>query len=191
MNGGGERFYNVNEFWLNKRQALALVILLRTAKAEDVRVAVVESVFAAGAPFDPSDPEYRLLARMLRFQAAKTRRCFWSDEIVSSLCTTYKIQRKAQELPAPLLGVIGWIYRTVLSPKVYAEMKARNPRGSDRDLHYEWWTDELRGLLDDDVNVIRALSNTSASADDFKAKMLAHYRRALLQLPLGACSAAP
>lgn len=182
---GGEELREVKEFWLNRLQAAALVPRMSTPKAMEFRIALVRAVFGEDARVDPRAPGYQLFARMLRFQAAKSRRKFWSEEIVTSLCTTYKIQRRAQELPAPLLGVIGWIYRTVLTPQVYAEMKARNPRGSERDLHYEWWTDELRGLLDDDVNVIRALSNTSASAEDFKAKMMAHYKRALLQLPLG------
>jgi len=135
-------------------------------------------------------PGSELMDRMLRFHAAKSRRNFWSEEIVGSLCKTYGIQRKAQELPAPLLGVIGWIYRVVLRPEVYAEMKARNPRRPDREMHYEWWTDELKGMLDDDINVIRALSNTSAGKEDFKRRMLAHYRREPYQLKLGIDEAA-
>lgn len=126
-----------------------------------------------------------LLERMLRFQAAKNSRTLWQDEIVTSLCKTYRIQQSVRGgVPAVMLGVIGWIYRVVLEPHVYAEMKARNPRRKGRDMHYQWWTDELRGLLDDDINVIRALSNTSADRNDFKRRMLAHYRRDALQLNL-------
>lgn len=172
---------DVEETWLNESQACALVMLLRTAKARELRVAVVRA-FMAARSLDPRVPGAQLMARMLRFQAAKSSRKLWGEEIVASLCQTYGITRTAKGLPAPLMGVIGWIYRVVLTPEVYAEMKERNPRGADRDLHYEWWTDELRGLLDDDVNVIRALSSTSSGKEDFKRRILAHYRREPLQL---------
>lgn len=136
--------------------------------------------------FAPPAAPSALLERMLRFQAAKNSRTLWQEEIVTSLCKTYRITPKAGGgVPAPMLGAIGWIYRVVLEPHVYAEMKARNPRRANRDMHYQWWTDELRGLLDDDINVIRALSNTSANKADFKRRMLAHYRRDALQLELG------
>lgn len=179
--GNAFREVEVDEFWLNESQACALVMLLRTPKARELRVAVVRA-FMAARSFDPKVPGAQLMARMLRFQAAKSSRKLWQEEIVASLCQTYGITRTAKGLPAPLMGVIGWIYRVVLTPEVYAEMKARNPRGADRDLHYEWWTDELRGLLDDDVNVIRALSSTSSGKADFKRRLLAHYRREPLQL---------
>ena len=179
--GFGTRTAEVDETWLNESQACALVMLLRTPKARELRVAVVRA-FMAARSFDPKVPGAQLMARMLRFQAAKSSRKLWQEEIVASLCQTYGITRTAKGLPAPLMGVIGWIYRVVLTPEVYAEMKARNPRGADRDLHYEWWTDELRGLLDDDVNVIRALSSTSSGKADFKRRLLAHYRREPLQL---------
>lgn len=179
--GNAFREVDVDEYWLNESQACALVMLLRTAKARELRVAVVRA-FMAARSLDPRVPGAQLMARMLRFQAAKSSRKLWQEEIVASLCQTYGITRTAKGLPAPLMGVIGWIYRVVLTPEVYAEMKERNPRGADRDLHYEWWTDELRGLLDDDVNVIRALSSTSSGKEDFKRRMLAHYRREPLQL---------
>lgn len=186
--GNAFREVEVDEFWLNESQACALVMLLRTPKARELRVAVVRA-FMAARTFDPKVPGAQLMARMLRFQAAKSSRKLWGELIVASLCRTYGITRpilpgqtEPRGVPAPLLGVIGWIYRVVLTPEVYAEMKARNPRGSKRDLHYTWWTDELRGLLDDDVNVIRALSSTSSGPADFKRRMLAHYRREPLQL---------
>lgn len=185
--GSGAQEREVAEFWLNESQACALVMLLRTPKARELRVAVVRA-FMAARTFDPKVPGAQLMARMLRFQAAKSSRKLWGEEIAASLCQTFSIPRpilpghSKPRFPAPLRGVIGWIYRVVLTPEVYAEMKARNPGGPDRDLHYTWWTDELRGLIDDDINVIRALSSTSSGPADFKRRMLAHYRREPLQL---------
>jgi hypothetical protein len=182
--GNAFREVEVDEFWLNESQACALVMLLRTPKARELRVAVVRA-FMASRAFNPSAPGAQLMARMLRFQAAKSSRHLWREEIIASLCQTYGITRTTKGVPAPLLGVIGWIYRIVLTPDAYAELKSRNPGGPDRDLHHQWWTDELRGLIDDDINVIRALSSTSAGKSDFKRRMLAHYRREPLQLGIG------
>jgi hypothetical protein len=126
----------------------------------------------------------RLFERTLRNEAAARRR-LWEDGLVSSLCQTYRIQRNDSELPAPLMGVIGWIYKLVLGDEVHAEMKRRNPRGQKRDMHYQWWHDELRDLIEDDLRIIKALSDTSADKSEFKARMLAHYRKQPFQLVIG------
>lgn len=126
----------------------------------------------------------RLFERTLRNEAA-ARRQLWEDGLVESLCRTYRIKREGSGVPAPLMGVIGWIYKLVLGVEVHTELKRRNPRGADRDMHYQWWRDELRDLVEDDLRIIKALSDTSADKREFKARMLAHYRKQPFQLVLG------
>lgn len=126
----------------------------------------------------------RLFERTLRAEAGERRR-LWEDGMIASLCRTYRITRSGAELPAPLMGVIGWIYKLVLGPEVYAEMKRRNPRRANRDMNYQWWRDELRDLVEDDLRIIKALSDTSGDKPEFKGRMLAHYRKQPFQLGFG------
>jgi hypothetical protein len=129
----------------------------------------------------------RLFERTLRNEASERRR-LWEDGVVDSLCKTYRITRAGHELPAPLMGVIGWIYKLVLGKEVHAEMKRRNPRGVDRAMHHQWFRDELRALVEDDLRIIKALSDTSGSKVEFKRRMLSHYRNVPFQLGFGGAS---
>lgn len=145
----------------------------------------------------------QLFDRMLRLEARKASPKLWHADIIKSLCRTYRIDQKCPRgcepgsdacvvedhpagWPSALSGVASWIYRVVLDPKVYAELRARNPgRGSDRKgLHYQFFQDCLRSVMSDDLRAIHVLSETSSSKDDFKDKMTAHYRKQPLQLQL-------
>ncbi len=135
--------------------------------------------------------EFDVLARLFEQTLRKTageRRLLWEDGLVASLCKTYRIARTGAGVPAPLLGVIGWIYRLVLGREVHAEMKRRNPRRANRDMNYQWFQDGLRELVEDDLRIIKALSDTSASKDDFKARMESHYLKHPFQLGLVAAA---
>lgn len=54
-----------------------------------------------------------LFAKALRDEASAWRRT-WKDEVVDALCRTFHIQRKGREFPAPLMGVVGKLYRTLI-----------------------------------------------------------------------------
>lgn len=129
-----------------------------------------------------------LIDRVLRLEATSDPHKLWVEECIASLCRTYRIPRTGPGWPPALSGVVAWIYPVILGPTVYAELKARNPgRGSDRKgVHYSLFQECLRKVVVDDLRVITALSDTSASKEDFKARMLTHYRRHSYQLALGA-----
>ena len=185
-NGISERTAR-RDYRLTLSMAKELAMAERTARGREVRRYFIDAErrYRAMVENHAANSAQALFERMLRFEARKDSPKLWEDDIVASLCRTYGIQRLGAELPAPLLGVIGWLYRIVIGDELYAELKARNPGGDKRDLHYQLWKETLRKLVDDDVRVILALSNTASDRDDFKARMLAHYRKQPLQLLLG------
>lgn len=129
----------------------------------------------------------RLFDRLLLSQSARWSK-MWPEPVVESLCRTYRIRKNGPGVPAPLLGVIGVIYRVVLGADVHDEVKRRNPRGNEREMHHQFFQKDLRRLVSDDLNVIKVLSDQSRDKNEFKARLLAHYRGAGLQLSLAEAS---
>lgn len=125
----------------------------------------------------------RLFERMLLANAAKFAK-FWADDVIASLARTYRIQYDGRGCPAPMMGVFGWIYPVLLGKDVHEELKRRNPGGPDRDMHHQYFTEEVRAVVRSDQMVIKALSDQSRDKEDFKSRLLGLYRRDGFQLSL-------
>lgn len=111
-----------------------------------------------------------IFARALREQASPWKRT-WQDETVDALCRTFRIQRIGREFPAPLMGVVGKLYRTLLGSEVHDELRRRNPRGEGRDVHTQWMADDTLGALRDHLHVIEAFARTCDSKSQFWDRM--------------------
>jgi len=98
-----------------------------------------------------------IFARALRDKPAQWARA-WQDDVIDALCRTFRIQRLGKEFPAPLMGVVGKLYRTLLGADVYDELRRRNPPGEDRDIHTQWMSDEVLAAMRDHMGVIRAFA---------------------------------
>lgn len=107
-----------------------------------------------------------IFARALREQASPWKRT-WQDETVDALCRTFRIQRSGREFPAPLMGVVGKLYRTLLGSEVHDELRRRNPRGEGRDIHTQWMADDTLAALRDHLHVIEAFARTTDSKSQF------------------------
>ena len=107
-----------------------------------------------------------IFKRALRDEPTKWQRT-WRDDVVDALCRTFRIQRKGKEFPAPLMGVVGKLYRTLFGADVHEEMKRRNPRGEARDIHTQWMSDETLSALREHLEVIRAFAVTTDSKTQF------------------------
>lgn len=111
-----------------------------------------------------------IFARALRdAPGAWSRR--WQDDVVDALCRTFRIQRIGKEFPAPLMGVIGKLYKTLLGAEVYEELRRRNPPGDDRDIHTQWMSDEVLAALGDRMEVIKAFAMSTDSKLQFWSRL--------------------
>jgi hypothetical protein len=125
----------------------------------------------------------RLFERLLLSQSARWSR-MWPDDVVASVCKTYRIKKEGPGVPAPFLGVIGQIYRIVLGVEVHEEVKRRNPRGPRRDMHHQYFGQDLRRLVSDDLVTIKLLSDQSRDKVEFLKRMMSHYRGDAYQLEM-------
>lgn len=125
----------------------------------------------------------RLFDRLLLSQADRWAQ-MWPEDVVASLCKTYGIQKDKRGVPAPLLGVIGQIYRIVLGVEVHEEVKRRNPRGPNREMHHQYFDRDLRRLVSDDLIIIKLLSDQSRDKNEFLRRMQSHYKGDAFQLEL-------
>jgi hypothetical protein len=111
-----------------------------------------------------------IFEKALRREAGEWQRR-WQDDVVDALCRTFRIQRSGKEFPAPLMGVVGKLYRTILGAEVHDELKRRNPRGDDRDVHTQWMTDDVLSALRDHMEVIKAFAMTTDSKTQFWSRL--------------------
>ncbi|MGK3995085.1 hypothetical protein [Sorangium sp. So ce1024] len=91
---------------------------------------------------------------------------FWPKDVVAELCRTFRI-RQTQAFPAPLMGVIGKLYNLRLGEEAHEELKRINPRGADRDMHFQHFGDRLFEQFSSDMGALRALLLVSSSKDQF------------------------
>ncbi|CAM3953552.1 KilA-N domain-containing protein [Delftia tsuruhatensis] len=71
----------------------------------------------------------------------------------------------------PLYGQITdrWVYGCLLPDEVHAELKAR--RSESQKMH-QWLTEGGQTLLDQQINLVQSIANTSADRRDFEARMM-------------------
>lgn len=71
----------------------------------------------------------------------------------------------------PLYGYITdrWVYGCLLPEEVHAELKAR--RSESQKMH-QWLTEGGQVLLDQQINLVQSIANTSADRRDFEARMM-------------------
>ena len=125
-----------------------------------------------------------IFARALREQASPWKRT-WEDATVDAICRTFQIKRVGREFPAPLMGVIGKLYRMLLGSEVHEELRRRNPRGEGRDIHTQWMAEDTVSALRDHLRVIEAFARTCDSKSQFWSRMerYANGGRGQLEMP--------
>ena len=107
----------------------------------------------------------RFIKHLFREDPRRWQR-FWPADVVREMCRTFRI-RQEQAFPAPLLGVIGKLYRERFGDDGHDELLRINPPGRDRNMHHQHFTDELFGFIQTDMGAIRALLMASSSKAQF------------------------
>ncbi|WP_434047142.1 MULTISPECIES: hypothetical protein [Sorangium] len=121
---------------------------------------------ATGYQAGPEDSATtRFLKELFRENPREWKR-FWKDDVVHELCRTFRI-RQTQAFPAPLMGVIGKLYSLRLGDEAHEELKRINPRGAERDMHFQRFGDRLFDQFSKDIPALKALLLVSSSKEQF------------------------
>lgn len=125
----------------------------------------------------------RLMDRLLLKEAAPWA-MMWTPEVVGALCKVFRAPYDGKGFPKWLAGVAGEVYDIVLGAEVHGEVRRLNPDRPDRDKHHQFFQDELRTIAREDLLMVKAIADQSASKSDFWQRLRRHYHGTSLQLPL-------
>ncbi len=128
-----------------------------------------------------SDGLQSLFERLFRKQIADWS-IKWKPSLIMAMCKLYGHPYDGGRIPHWLSSPMSMIYETVLGEDGYAELKRRNKEPRFGSNHHQFLTDEVQGLLDDDLRTIELLANQSGSPDEFRRRLFSHYRKQPLQL---------
>lgn len=170
----GERGRPGSEFWLDEPSALAVILKSETEAAHSIFREVV-AVFIA----------YRRGKLMPRLLAAEPCEwdAMWTDDVKAALCRLYG-QPSGPRFPRFLASVIQRLYKLVLEPATYVEMKERNPDPRFGSNHHQLLTEQARDRFRKELVVIEGTALSSDSVDEFWARLERVYLGHPMQLRL-------
>lgn len=125
-----------------------------------------------------------VLDRILRHKAMNWD-MMWRQEVSKSLAPLYGQSVDPTRFPVWMCGLINRIYTLLFGEETMDEARRRRgPHTGKGNLLQQWFTDESRQYLRDNIHVVLALAQTSSSSDDFWSKLRAVFGKSMLQLPL-------
>lgn len=163
-----------NEFWLDERSALFVIARSETEVATKILGEVID-VFIA----------YRrgqLIPRLLADEPCVWDK-MWSAKTVGALCHLYGQPYAGGRFPGFLASVVQKLYRLVLEPATYIEMKARNPDPKWGSNHHQWLSEQARERFRKELVVIEGTALSSNTLDEFWGRLERVYLGFPLQLP--------
>lgn len=174
-------------FYLNEPQALLVGILSRTAKAAEVRRALI--VAFGKVKNDVKRYEY-LEARILAFDERRNWERLWGPTVVAEICRLHRWPTVGSTgcMYAPLRGVFDRLYRIVLGDEVVDEIKKRNPDPRHGQNHHQLLQEKARDMVGNDIQLIEIFARQSATTDEWTSKLRAHFQREPYQLTLSAAA---
>ena len=134
-----------HEFWLDERSAIKVIAKSETDAADQILDEVID-VFMA----------YRhgkLMPRLLADDFCEWDE-MWSRQVTGAMCRLYGQQYDGGRPPKFLGSVQRKIYRLVLEPHVYAEMKLRNGEPHFGSNHHQLLTEQARSRFRDELRQI-------------------------------------
>jgi hypothetical protein len=168
-------------YWLNREQALLLCTWSQAPKARAIRAEIVRVLTAVldGLQFKGEVP---WIARVLFLEAPADWERMWPDTFVQAVCKL-KGQQFTGQQPGGWMGkVYGDIYRLLLGDRVYDTIRELNPNPKRGSNHHQRLREEARARVNEQIEGITALANTSITFAEFMSKMKHVYRGAPLQL---------
>lgn len=177
----------VNEYWLDRVEALLVVMKSETPEANRWCRLIATVFDRVLQQYEESRSALRRLpAHLERWFLSPTALDFeslWPDSLVRELERLHGREWSGGRHPHHMKSTYPAIYRYVMSSPIAAKMMASNP---DREKlrHHQFITPEARPYVVSQLGIIEAIARTSASKSDFWARMDREYGGGLLQLTL-------
>jgi hypothetical protein len=171
-------------YWLNRDQALLLCMWSNSKAARAVRkeLVAVFNAYVEGADAPLRHRSY--IAEVLRLDAAGEWEKMWPNKFVHAVC---KLKRKPFTGRQPgkwMSRVYADLYDLLLGKDVYDVVKGLNPKPTHGSNHHQRLREAARQRVQEEIQTITALANTSNSFADFMAKLRHCYASAPLQLTM-------
>jgi len=173
----------VNEYWLNKDQA---VFVAGRSDTELGRKTYKLLVKAFGV-FERM--VFERIPPLLRAEFAPWSKT-WQDDLMKELCAL-KGEIFTGKHPRWGARPNSVIYECLLGKEVYAQLKAQNPKPSRGHNHHQMITPEYRDAFEKQLGIVTALAATSTSLADLESRLRWLYQKKPLQLPLWAARRMP
>lgn len=175
----------VNEYWLDRIEALLVVMKSETPEANRWCRAIAEA-------FDRVLQEHKNSQSALRRLPAHLERWFlspsaldfeslWPDSLVREIERLHGREWTGGRHPHHMKSTYPAIYRYVMSSPVAAKMMASNPE-PEKLRHHQFITPEARPYVVAQLGIIEAIARGSASKADFWSRMEREYGGGHLQL---------
>lgn len=185
--GRGEREYTVTEYWLDRIEALMVIMKSETSNA-NAMCRVIAVVFdRVLQQYEESQTALRRfpahIERWFLSSKATAFEALWPDSLVRELERLHGREWNGGRHPHHMKSTYPAIYRMVMSSPVATKMMANNP-DRDRLRHHQFITPEARPFVVAQLGIIEAIARGSASKEDFWSRMEREYGGGYLQLSL-------
>ncbi len=199
----GTREFSVDEFWLNRDQAMYLVAKSETAKANEITVALVlafrELERRLKAEQQPKLTRQEIIFNRMLLEAKRDWKLLWTEDVPRELSRVYNWDLSRHKgFPVWMGNIVARIYDTVVGKDVMDEARTRRdkarkrgetviPEGegiAGRTTLHQWFTDETRALFEKKLDIVLALIRTSSSVADFWDRMSLEFGQSMFQLQL-------
>jgi hypothetical protein len=191
MPRGGAREAEVEEYWLDRIEALLVVMKSETSEA-DRWCRVIAAVFdRVLSQYEESQSALRRLPahieRWFLSPSALDFQALWPDSLVRELERLHGREWFGGRHPHHMKSTYPAIYRLVMSSPIAAKMMASNP-DPEKLRHHQFITPEARPFVVAQLGIIEAIARGSANKSDFWARMDRQYGEGYLQLNLAEVS---
>jgi hypothetical protein len=191
MPRGGERAVEGREYWLDRFEALLVVMQSKAPNAIPMRRVIADVFYKALDELERNRSAIRRLPehieRWFLAPSASKFEALWPDSLVRELERLHGRDWTGGRHPHHMKSTYPAIYDRIMTSPIAAAMMERNPDRA-RIRHHQLITPEARPFVVAQLGIIEAIARTSASKADFWARMDREYGHAYLQLQFGAMS---
>jgi len=173
----------VREFWLTQAEALFVAARSETKGGAQVLWALIAVFRAAAEQWQRQQgAQQSALAILMLTEKACDWTLMWTQEFAREICRLHRMNWDSGRQPGFLASTYWRIYKAILTPDVYRELRARHGKPKYGDNHHLYLTPKAREALSRHVVTITALARTSQTKEEFWDRFDHEFAGGMLQL---------